>query len=104
LLKALKVDFIAAQTAATFVAMTANFALNNVFTYYDMRLRGWRWVQGWMTFVLACSLGSAANVGIAAYLFEKHAGWPLAALAGITVGAVWNYAMATVYAWGSPKK
>jgi dolichol-phosphate mannosyltransferase len=54
--------------------------------------------------VLACSVGSAANVGLAAYLFQNHAGWTLAALAGITVGAVWNYAVTMVYTWGVPKK
>jgi len=104
LFKGLAVDFIPSQVAATFVAMTANFALNNLFTYRDMRLRGWRWVRGWVSFVLACSVGSAANVGLAAYLFQNHAGWTLAALAGITVGAVWNYAVTMVYTWGVPKK
>jgi dolichol-phosphate mannosyltransferase len=104
LFKGLALDFIASQVTATLVAMTTNFALNNLFTYRDMRLRGWRWVKGWVAFVLACSLGTAANVGIAAYLFDKHAAWPLAALAGITVGAVWNYAMTMVYTWGNPKR
>ena len=104
LFKGLAVDFIPSQVAATFVAMTANFALNNLFTYRDMRLRGWRWVRGWVAFVLACSVGSAANVGLAAYLFQNHAGWTLAALAGITVGAVWNYAVTMVYTWGGREK
>lgn len=102
--KGLDVAFIPSQIAATLVAMTANFTLNNLFTYRDMRLKGWGWLRGWVAFVLACTVGSVANVGVAAYLFENHSGWTFAALAGIAVGAVWNYAMATVYAWGSPKR
>ena len=84
----LDVGFAPSQGIATLVAMTANFSLNNTLTYRDVRLRGWRWLSGWATFVLACSVGAIANVGIAAYLFERHAGWPLAAIAGILVGAV----------------
>jgi len=104
LFKGLGVAFVPSQTAATFVAMTANFILNNVFTYRDARLTGWRCVRGWMAFVVACSLGTIANVGIAAYLFEKNAAWTLAALAGVTVGAVWNYTTTMVYTWGVVKK
>jgi dolichol-phosphate mannosyltransferase len=104
LFKGLDVAFVPSQTAATFVAMTANFILNNLFTYRDARLTGWRCVRGWIAFMLACSLGTIANVGIAAYLFEQNAAWTLAALAGITVGAVWNYATTMVYTWGVVKK
>lgn len=99
----LKVDFLLSQVLASTFAMTTNFALNNLFTYRDKRLRGWRWVQGWLSFLLACSIGMAANVGMAAFLFEKDFGWTLAALAGIVVGAVWNYATTMVYTWGIPK-
>ena len=97
---ALDLAFVPSQTIATLVAMTFNFAINNVLTYRDLRLRGWRWLQGWCSFTLACSIGAIANVGFAAYLFrEADASWPLAALAGIFVGSVWNYAVTSVYTW-----
>jgi dolichol-phosphate mannosyltransferase len=83
--------------------MTTNFALNNIFTYRDVRLTGWRWLRGWVVFIIACAFGTLANVGIAAYLFENNAGWTVAALGGIMVGAVWNYATTRVYTWGVPK-
>ena len=38
--RAFGVDFVPAQAAATFVAMTSNFAFNNAFTYRDRRLTG----------------------------------------------------------------
>ncbi|MBM4200507.1 MAG: glycosyltransferase family 2 protein, partial [Gammaproteobacteria bacterium] len=61
---------------------------------------GWGWVWGWVTFVLACSVGALANVGIATYLFqEEQAFWVLSAIAGIVVGAVWNYAVTSIYTW-----
>lgn len=92
--------FPVAQAAATLVAITGNFALNNVLTYRDRRLHGWRWLTGWLSFTVACGIGALANVGIASYLFEtSHATWVLAALAGIAVGAVWNYAVTGVYTW-----
>jgi dolichol-phosphate mannosyltransferase len=100
-------SFVAGQTAATLVAMTTNFLLNNLFTYRDRRLHGWNLLRGWVSFTLACSVGAVANVGIATYLFESAAlgdiGWVPSALAGIIVGAVWNYAVTSVYTWSKPK-
>ena len=99
----LKIGFLPSQVLATMCAMTINFALNNLFTYRDKRLRGWHWIRGWVSFLLACSIGMVANIGTAAFLFERDFGWTLAALAGIVVGAVWNYATTMVYTWGIPK-
>ncbi len=92
-------SFLIGQAVATLVAMTTNFFLNNVLTYRDMRLRGRQLLWGWFSFVIACSIGAIANVGIATYLFEGDTGWVLSALAGILVGAVWNYAVTAVYTW-----
>jgi dolichol-phosphate mannosyltransferase len=95
----LGVSFDVSQAAATVTAMTGNFALNNVLTYRDMRLRGWRWLRGWASFSIACSVGALANVGIASYLFERDTQWVLAGLAGILVGMVWNYVVTMLYTW-----
>jgi dolichol-phosphate mannosyltransferase len=85
--------------------MTFNFFLNNFFTYRDRRLRGWGLLRGWISFTLACSVGAVANVGIATYLFHSAPGgglwWVLSAIAGIIVGAVWNYAVSAVYTWNA---
>lgn len=101
LFRGLQVDFIVAQAAATLVAMTFNFLLNNVLTYRDVRLRGWGLLRGWVSFTLACSIGAGANVGVAGYLFAADTYWALSALAGVIVGAVWNYAVTAVYTWRS---
>jgi dolichol-phosphate mannosyltransferase len=99
--------FVVGQTAATLVAMTFNFFLNNWFTYRDRRLKGWGLLRGWISFTLACSLGAVANVGIATYLFntapQGGSWWVLSAVAGIIVGSVWNYAVTSVYTWNQPK-
>ncbi len=99
LLKLFGTSFFSAQIAATLVAMSANFVLNNVITYRDIRLRGWGWLRGWVSFTLACSVGAVANVGVAQYLFEQDTTWFLAGLAGILVGAVWNYVITLVFTW-----
>lgn len=98
------VSFVSSQALATLVAMTSNFWLNNLLTYRDMRLRGWRVLRGWATFVIACSIGAVANVGVAAYLFERETFWIWSAIAGIIVGSVWNYAVTAVYTWSKPKQ
>jgi len=94
--------FRAAQIAATGVAMTFNFFLNNALTYRDRRLRGARQLfDGWIGFCLACSVGAIANVGVADFLHDARQGaWVIPALAGIAVSAVWNYALSSRFVWG----
>ena len=100
----LGLGFTSSQATATFVAMAGNYALNNLLTYRDMRLRGWQWLKGWVTFTTACSIGALANVGVASYLFSMDQQWGLAALAGILVSTVWNYAVTMVYTWKVPQR
>jgi dolichol-phosphate mannosyltransferase len=95
--------FAVSQAAATVVAMTGNFLLNNLFTYRDRRLRGRRLFTGLISFYAVCGAGAAANVGVAAHLAQGQHSWWLAGLAGIAVSVVWNYAMSSVFTW-SPRQ
>jgi dolichol-phosphate mannosyltransferase len=60
-----------AQTLATGLAMTGNFLLNNLVTYRDLRLKGWRMLPGVLTFYLACSVGFFTNLSVSETLVEK---------------------------------
>jgi dolichol-phosphate mannosyltransferase len=92
--------FAAAHTVATVATMCANFALNNAITYRDRRLKGSAFVRGLLGFVAICSVGALANVGIAAVLFDRfETTWWASALAGILAGAVWNFAVSSIYTW-----
>lgn len=94
-------DFIVAQTSAAVVAMTFNFVLNNELTYADKRLRGLLpLLRGWAKFAMTCSVGLLANVGVGAVLLRMgfHA-YP-AAIIGIVVGSVWNFALSSKFVWG----
>ncbi len=95
------IGFAAGQTVATIVAMTSNFFLNNLFTYRDKRLCGGALVTGLLSFYAVCGIGAAANVGIAAHLFDGNRSWWLAGLGGAAIGAVWNYAVSSVFIWRS---
>jgi dolichol-phosphate mannosyltransferase len=91
--------FDAAQAFATITAMTTNFVFNNLLTYRDKRLRGRDFVVGLLSFYAVCAVGVIGNVGIARYLFLNAYGWWLAALAGVLVGSVWNYAASAAFTW-----
>ena len=99
-LKGLGLEFTVAQALSTVLSMVFNFVLNNMLTYRDRQLKGWGWVRGLISFMVACSIGAVANIGIATYLFEHRTNWLPAALAGILVGAVWNYTVTKLYTWG----
>jgi dolichol-phosphate mannosyltransferase len=96
-------SFLVSQGLAILTAMTFNYAVNNLLTYRDRRLRGLDWFGGWFTFTLACGLGALMNLGLATALYRAEHAWPVSALAGILVGAVWNYVATTLTTWGRPR-
>jgi dolichol-phosphate mannosyltransferase len=93
------VNFALAQGIAAVSAMTLNFFINNFLTYRDKRKKGWGMLTGLLSFYAVCSIGALANVGIAGYLFSENYAWWLSGIAGILVGAVWNYAASSRYTW-----
>ena len=98
-LKLLGLGFPVSQGMATIAAMTCNFGLNNILTYRDRQLRGWKLFRGLLSFYAVCSIGAVANVGIASYVFRSDQSWWLAGVTGAVVGAVWNYAISSVFTW-----
>ena len=94
------VSFVAAQIAATFVAMIENFALNNLITFRSRRLQGASMWSGLARFVLACSFGAVANVVFARALWQGGVEWYVAGFAGIVLGSVWNLSVSSLITWG----
>jgi dolichol-phosphate mannosyltransferase len=92
-------EFRTAQAAAVGIAMTFNYWLNNSLTYRDMRLKGWRFLRGLITFYVICLLGAIGNVGVGTLVYSMHYRWWLAGVAGAAVGVVWNYAASSVFTW-----
>ena len=92
--------FLPSQLAATLVAMTSNFFLNNAFTYGDQRLGGRRLWRGLLSFYLACGLGAFINVAVAEWLFLKSAAYWAAGLAGALIAALWNFFTTASFTWG----
>jgi dolichol-phosphate mannosyltransferase len=88
-----------AQLIATAVAMTFNFLLNNMVTFRDRRLRGWRVMTGLLTFYAACSLGAVINVAFANMLIRQGVPWYLAGTSGTVISSVWNYGVNAVLTW-----
>lgn len=95
----LRLPFAEAQTIATLIAMTSNFALNNALTYADKKLRGWRFLIGLLTFYAICSIGALANVSVAAWIYQASPDLLLAGLAGALMSVVFNYSVTRVLTW-----
>lgn len=98
-------NFDLSQAIATFMGMTWNYFLNNLFTFKDRRLTGWGILGGLLSFYAVCSVGALANVGAAGYFFhQEHWAWGIASISGILVGMVWNYAVSSRITWGQRRK
>ncbi len=92
-------SFGAAQALATVGAITWNFALNNIFTYRDQRLTGWRFVTGLIRFQVICAIGAISNVGIATWIYDYDNVWWIAGLGGALIGTVWNFVVSAAFVW-----
>ena len=97
--KGIGLQFAVSQAIATGVAIIFNYTLNNILTYAGHTLQGIDWIKGLISFSLICGVGAVANVGAANYLFLKDFQWALAAVSGIVLSAVWNYAVTAQYTW-----
>lgn len=97
-------EFVRSQAIAALGAMVWNYSVNNALTYRDRRLRGGAWLRGLASFVAVCSVGLVANVGVGAWLFGHQVGWAASGLAGVLVGAVWNYGVTAAFTWGTPSR
>jgi dolichol-phosphate mannosyltransferase len=95
----LNFEFLYAQIAGTYIAMTSNFILNNIITYRDIRLRGLEFLRGLISFFIYCSFGALINITMASYLFDQGFAWWLAGVLGAICGAIWNYAVTAVLTW-----
>ncbi|MHA1546450.1 MAG: GtrA family protein, partial [Alphaproteobacteria bacterium] len=91
--------FAISQAVATGAAIASNFFINNWFTYRDRRLRGWAMVAGLASFYGICGLGAVASVGVGSLIYVREPIWWIAGAAGALVGAVWNFAVSSVYTW-----
>jgi len=88
-----------AQGMAGITAMTSNYFINNVITYRDKRLKGWKLLTGYLRFCALCALGLVASIGVSGLLFAHGLPWWAAGLAGAVSGAVWNYVSTYLGVW-----
>jgi dolichol-phosphate mannosyltransferase len=93
------IQFGVAQSVSTAVAIALNYALNNLFTYRDMRRRGWGFLGGLVLFYAACGFGALANVATAEFLFHRGVPWFGAGALGLLISAVWNFGATSVFIW-----
>jgi dolichol-phosphate mannosyltransferase len=87
------------QTIAALVSMTSNFFLNNSLTYSDKKLRGVRLWVGLVTFYAVCSFGLIANVSVANLVYGLDQQVYIAAIVGVIMSVVFNYAVTRVFTW-----
>ena len=92
-------NFTNSQLAATLVAMTTNFILNNELTYSDKKLKGGRFWVGLLSFYAVCSLGMLANISVAVMAFNEGGGVLLAGFIGAIMSVVFNYSVTRVFTW-----
>lgn len=92
-------DFTLSQSIATFVAMTSNYLLNNIFTYYDTRKTGKNFWIGLLSFYLVCMFGAIVNVALATELYQRNIPWLISGIFGAVAGAVWNFTVSNIFVW-----
>jgi dolichol-phosphate mannosyltransferase len=92
-------QFTLAQFAASMVAMTSNYLINNEVTYRDRRQRGFGLLMGYVKFCALCSIGLAANLAVSSSLYRLFPNPMAAGVAGALFGALWNYVSTAAAVW-----
>lgn len=103
-LKGLGASFLAAQAGATLCAMSFNYVLNNAITYRSQRLKGLRFVLGYLIFCAVCSFGAIANIGVANLMIHQIPSWSIAGALGAMMSSVFNFGVATRFVWGQRRR
>ncbi len=97
-------SLLAVQAVAIGVAMVFNYALNNLITFRDQRLKGLDWWRGLLGFALACSSGAVISMILFFCLTELHVHKVIGAVVAALAAAMWNYWSASRAAWGVPPR
>ena len=99
-MKFLQMPFFQSQLIATLCAMTTNFFINNIFTYRDKRIKGFKnTLLGLLYFYVACSIGAFVNIQTALFLYNNSIAWWLSGFIGCILGSVWNYGITSYVTW-----
>ena len=97
--------FLQSQIVAVVVAASSNYLVNNTLTFRARRLRGMALLIGLIKFLVVCSLGLIANVGVSTAIYanmrEQNLG-VIAVFAGIVVDFIWKYAASSRLVWNIP--
>jgi dolichol-phosphate mannosyltransferase len=99
LLLSTRLGFAYAQGLAGVTAMTSNYFINNLITYRDKRLKGWKLFTGYLRFCALCAIGLAASVAVASELNAHGVPRLAAGFAGAVSGAIWNYVSTYLGVW-----
>jgi dolichol-phosphate mannosyltransferase len=97
-------NFTLSQSLATFIAMTSNYVLNNIFTYHDLKKTGSLFWRGLLSFYLVCMLGALLNVSLATELYQREFSWFVAGIFGALAGALWNFSISNMFVWNKNRK
>lgn len=93
-------SFKVAQTLATLIAATTNFAFNNLLTFRDRRLRGIGMLWGYLKYLLASAFGIAANISVAVLTYERFGHLVvISTLAGIAIDTLWKFVISNRMIW-----
>jgi dolichol-phosphate mannosyltransferase len=96
-------SFVVSQGAATAAAMICNFLSNDLITFRDRRMHGIHKLIGLVMFCAGCTFGGIVNVWFASTLLHSGVPWYAAALGGTLTSATWNYTVANLFVWRTPR-
>ena len=98
-------SFLSSQIVAVVVAASSNYLVNNILTFRARRLRGTALLIGLIKFLVVCSLGLVANIGVSTAVYTNMREGSLgivAVFAGILVDFIWKYAASSRLVWNVP--
>lgn len=91
--------FMLSGALAATLSMALSYTISNLVTYRDRQRHGFKWLGGLFSFISVCSIGAAANIVLAGYLFNQGMEWILAAALGALLWLAWNFTATSSRIW-----
>jgi len=90
---------VSSQMVSIMAAILTNFVLNNRYTFHDRTVQGTPEALSLLMYFNISCIGACLNILTSLALMRANLPWQLAGVAGIAVGAIWNYVMSVTVVW-----
>lgn len=95
----INLEFIYSNMIAIVIAMTLNFFLNNISTFFDIKIKKENYFEKLLKFYLICFVGIIINYSVFYLIYANFNLIFLSIFIGTFIGSIWNFWINSKFTW-----